>query len=857
MPNVIDLPALLELLGYVDGEFFQLCEQPPGQVFRSHVLDHADARTITTHQDRNVWFGISPTTGPSRANAGRGGAADVTRLAAIHVDLDVKVGGCPTLEVAMLVVADLSEALGTRPAAVTFSGHGVQPLWPIEDGLIGDGFTTPRAAALLRRWGRLVANVADRRQCGVDSLYDLPRVLRAPGSVNWKHPAVPVQAAAYAEGGAPITIAHLVEVLREYDIPEMPDDGTDPGVVVSAPAEWEWREHTCKYVTEMIAGWATETPTARHPWLASQATRLASAHRNSCLAAADHLAGEQSLADRFRTLAADTGDRRGATPGEIRGALNWGIERASTFSPARAAKELGEHVHTEQPMDVPWLNAPHLPAVAQATPPPGPDPPTPPDDVEPPANTERLTDDGNANALIERHGVGIRYCHEKGRWLTWTGHRWRWEPSGGGTVREYAKDTARRIHPGTKPARLWRNRSLSAMGTSSTLVQAATDNRVVVDLDQLDSDPWVLNTPGGVVDLRTGTLHAPTAAALHTRATAHTPDPAAPQEAWRAFLSTTFGGDLELIGYLQRLVGYSATGYIGPHILPFAHGSGGNGKGAFLEAVTKVLGDYATAAPNAFLMAQNYSPHETEIARLAGARMVLCSEVNGTDKFDEAKVKRLTGGDTLTARFMRQDHFTFAPTHHLWLLGNDKPAVTSGGRAFWRRCRLIPFLHEVPDNLIIDDLQGILARDHGPAILAWIVQGAVDYHRGGLREPNSVTDATLEYAHDQDTVGRFVEEMCRRSTSDVLKVETSVLGGAYEKWCAAEGETPVTGKRFGTELRNRFQVKDVRTHGRRWHTGIALIEPDQGGPADHTEPPSRPDPTTSGELFRLREWGTR
>jgi putative DNA primase/helicase len=456
-----------------------------------------------------------------------------------------------------------------------------------------------------------------------------------------------------------------------------------------------------------------------------------------------------------------------------------------------------------------------------------------------PLMTERQTDDGNANALISAHGEDMRYCNERGRWLTWNEYRWVWQPAGGGYAREYVKDVARAL-PDVTEYRLWRNKSLGAVGTTNTLIQAATDPRVVVALTELDAQAWSLNTPAGVVDLHTGELGDPADHALHTRSTTAVPDTAADPSVWLEFLAVTFNGDSELIGYMQRLVGYSATGYVGPHVLPFAYGSGGNGKGVFLESIGKVLGDYATTGPNSFLMARQHPGHDTEIARLSGARMVLCSEVNEADRFDEAKVKQLTGGDTLTARFMRQDFFSFEPTHHLWLMGNHKPAVTTGGRSFWRRCRLIPFLHEVPPEAEIDDLQGILARDHGPAILSWIIAGAVDFASGGLREPESVKAATAEYAKDQDTVGRFVEEMTSLApNSTVVKTEVSALAAAYVKWCEEMGEEGVTGKRLSMDLANRYGVRSGRDNRRRWYLGIALNDtapPWQRGPAEAPPP---------------------
>jgi putative DNA primase/helicase len=440
------------------------------------------------------------------------------------------------------------------------------------------------------------------------------------------------------------------------------------------------------------------------------------------------------------------------------------------------------------------------------------------------------SDDGNALLLVERFGHRIRYCHDRGKWLAWDGQRWQWSDRGGGVVREYAKRIARSLPEDDKPAITHKRRSLGAVGTTAMLTQAATDDRVSVALADLDAHPWELNTPAGIVDLRTGRLSPANPAKLHTRMTSCAPDPTADPTAWTAFLADTFD-DPELITYLQRLVGYSAVGLVGPHVLPFCHGSGGNGKGVFLEACMKVLGDYATTAPSGFLMATVHAKHETEIARLAGARMVLCSEVNEDDHFDEAKVKQLTGGDTLTARFMQQDHFTFTPTHQLWLMGNHKPAVRSGGRSFWRRLRLVPFEREVPEDKVVDDLQGILAAEHGPALLQWIVAGAASYAAGGLRDPDSVRAATADYAHDQDTVSRFLEELCHVGGGEHVQTKVGAVRTAYEQWCTEAGEVPVSAKAFGLALQ-RAGIGSRRTKAARYYLGITVLNTDDASPGN-------------------------
>lgn len=425
-------------------------------------------------------------------------------------------------------------------------------------------------------------------------------------------------------------------------------------------------------------------------------------------------------------------------------------------------------------------------------------------DEDPASMILELTDDANAEALIRAYGTRLRYNIDTARWLVWRGDRWHAQPIGGGYARELAKMTARRLpedgREGSTKTLKHKRYSLSERGVTALLNHARTDERLIVTAAQLDSHAWELNTPAGILDLRTGTLGPADPDKLHTRITSCAPDFDADRALLRRVLAQIFP-DAEILGYVQRLFGYSAVGEVLDHVLPFCYGPGGNGKGTILEAVRAVLGDYAGAAPSGFLMATTYAKHETELADLSGLRLVICSEVNEEDKFDEAKVKRLTGGDTVKARFMRQDYFEFPPTHHLWLMGNHQPDVEAGGDGFWRRLRLIPFTNKVAEDQIIPNLQGILATDHGPALLAWIAEGARDYAAGGLREPAGVKAATADYAHDVDTIGRFLEDECYTGPSYADQaVKVTDLKFAYEKWCLANGEKPVTGRAFPSQL---------------------------------------------------------
>ncbi|MCU1613734.1 MAG: hypothetical protein JWO98_1274 [Frankiales bacterium] len=435
--------------------------------------------------------------------------------------------------------------------------------------------------------------------------------------------------------------------------------------------------------------------------------------------------------------------------------------------------------------------------------------------------TYTRTDDGNALRLVDEHEDHIRYVPQRGKWLVWEEHHWSWDDAG--QVREMARVIARALPNGEGEAK-HRARSLSSGGLAAMVTVAQTDPRIVAPMHHLDAKPMQLNTPGGIVDLATGKITPADPTEMHTRSTAVAPDPNADTPRWRQFLADTFGEQSDIAAFVQRLAGYSASGDTRFHVLPFLNGPGGNGKSVFLDVLRTILGDYAASTPSSFLMA-GQQQHETEVARLHGLRLVVASEVNRDARFDEAKMKLLTGGDALTARFMRQDHFTFEPTHHLWLMGNHLPAVKAGGDSFWRRLRLIPFTRSVPEERKIDGLAQILAAEEGPGILAWIVAGAVDAFADALRAPDAVMAFTESYAEEEDSLARFISDCCHVGGGIQVTTNTSKLRAAYDAWCHDEGgESPLKPQVFGRELRTRFGIEQKRSNGRRFYVGIALLE---------------------------------
>ena len=331
----------------------------------------------------------------------------------------------------------------------------------------------------------------------------------------------------------------------------------------------------------------------------------------------------------------------------------------------------------------------------------------------------------------------------------------------------------------------------------------------------------VLGTPGGTVDLRTGEVRPAAQKDYITKQTSVAPEPGEPT-LWLSFLNDALGGDADLIRFVQQWFGYSLTGDTREHALAFAYGSGGNGKSVWLNTMTAIMGDYAvTAALDTFTASRN-ERHSTELAMLNGARLVTASETERGKAWAESKLKALTGGDPITARFMARDFFTFQPRFKLTVAANDQPSLSTVDDAMRRRFNILPFVHKppAPDRTLKDRL-----RDEHGRILAWAIEGCLDWQANGLVRPQAVTVATAEYFDAQDVFGQWVGEKC---TVDPTDWDTPTR--LFESWKSyAQGASIDAGnsKDFAGELRRRSFRDDRTGAGRKW-VGIALA-PDWAG----------------------------
>ena len=443
------------------------------------------------------------------------------------------------------------------------------------------------------------------------------------------------------------------------------------------------------------------------------------------------------------------------------------------------------------------------------------------DDSDPVVSSDESvwgTEDALALSFTRRYHRDWRYVAGWGKWLVWDGQRWRTEDTLAATdlIRSVCRQTALRADNPRVATKL------ASAGTVSGVERLArADRRHAATTDEWDADPWLLNTQGGVLDLKTGRMRPHERADRMTKITTATPG--GDCQTWRQFIDEVTGGDKELEFYLQRMVGYALTGSTQEHALFFLYGTGANGKSVFVNTLATILGDYATNAPMDTFMETRTDRHPTDMAGLRGARFVAAIETEQGKRWAESKLKNLTGGDKISARFMRQDFFEFFPQFKLFVAGNHKPAIRNIDEAMKRRLHLIPFTITVPPERRDKNLQQkLLAERDG--ILAWAVQGCLDWQRHGrLKPPQRVVDATEEYFEAEDALGRWLDERCVRETC--AKSLTAELFNDWKQWAEAAGEFVGAQRRFSDQLITRGLEKWRNGMGVRGFQGIGLKHP--------------------------------
>jgi putative DNA primase/helicase len=443
------------------------------------------------------------------------------------------------------------------------------------------------------------------------------------------------------------------------------------------------------------------------------------------------------------------------------------------------------------------------------------------DSVRPPA----FSDDALALCFADQHVCELRYVAEWGKWLCWDGARWQFDHTL--AVFDSARATCRAAAAKCNKFKLAKELA-SARTRAAVVSMAREDRRLAATVEQWDADVWLLNTPKGVIDLRTGEMRIHRAYDYITHITAVAPKGDCPL--WRGFLDRVTAGDAEMQHYLQRVAGYALTGSTREHALFFLYGKGRNGKGTFVNAVSGILDDYRRTTPIETFVASQSDKHPTDLAGLRGSRLVTVTETEEGRRWAESRIKMLTGGDEVSARFMRQDFFDYTPQFKLMISGNHKPSLRSVDEAIRSRFNLIPFTVTIPVEERDKDL-GDKLKAEWPGILQWMIDGCLDWQERGLAPPESVTAATIAYLDAQDSVAAWLDECCECDANAWERSQT--LFANWKAWAERSGHFVGDTKTFRDRLDGRDGIEHRLEPGtkRAGYQGVRLKPPEQP-PAD-------------------------
>ena len=406
-----------------------------------------------------------------------------------------------------------------------------------------------------------------------------------------------------------------------------------------------------------------------------------------------------------------------------------------------------------------------------------------------------FTEEALASRFAGLHEKDFRYVSPWGQWFFYDGARWQPEKT------KLATDKARLV---CRDAAAQCNEPRTVMGILSKRVISAveslsqSDRKIAATVDQWDSDIWSLNTPDGVLNLKTGKMRSHSQTDYFTKLTGAGPSGECPN--WLKFLDRVTGNDVDLVTFLQRVTGYCLSGDVSAHALFFLFGTGANGKSVFIDTVAGILADYQRTAPIETFTATPGDRHPTDLAGLRGARLVTAVETEEGRRWAESRIKTMTGGDRISARFMRQDFFEYTPQFKLLIAGNHKPGLRSVDEAIRRRFHLVPFAVTIPkeerDPYLKDKL-----KSEWPGILSWAVKGCLDWQRQGLNPPKAVTDATAAYLEQEDSLAAWILECCE--TNPNSREGSLALFSNWKNWAEKTGEFAGTNKRFAQNLEAR------------------------------------------------------
>ena len=415
-----------------------------------------------------------------------------------------------------------------------------------------------------------------------------------------------------------------------------------------------------------------------------------------------------------------------------------------------------------------------------------------------------------AEYLKCQYGEDIRFNHTCRQWFIWNGKYWKADNKG--RINLLAIKSARHLYAeaikwGKKDANAleiakYANRAQDEYHLRATIKLAESIDEIAMTQDEFDKKQNLFNLKNGTYNLITHELQPHLRDDFITKIMSYEYSPDAGASFWIRSVRFMFKRNNETIRYLQQLIGYSLAGNANEQIMVLLYGTGKNGKSTMISAWEFLLGDYARKGPQDMLMKQNVSRIPNDIAKIAGARLVVCEEISRGYRLDEAKVKNLTGGDIINARFLHQEFFEFRPTHLLVMVGNYKPKITDKDNGIWRRVKVLEFKVQIPSSIQISSTKiREKLKEELPGIFNWAIIGLKDYQKNGLIESKDVKAASAMYREESDEIAQFVNDNIIQETG--IKIEAKELYAEYLAHCKEIGCHPTGKNGFNTELRNR------------------------------------------------------
>ena len=710
------------------------------------------------------------------------------------------------------------EAVGLPPSIIVRSGFGLQVYWCFkEPWRLETVADRGRAKSLSTRFQARLRTLAQSHGWTIDSTHDLCRVLRVPGTFNRKLPADvrPVTAefsdCAYTQSdleeilegvedtGSPSPLFTPQESLPSAKLPLILDgcpwmQHCQNDAATLPEPEW-YRMLTVVARCHEAERWAHELSKGY-----SRYSRQETA-RKLRQASSDNIAPVTCL-----YIQSDLGGEKYCSECLFRGNVN---------SPIAIGRiEVGDAVTASAAANSPRPGPPSDSSSAENDPPGSAPPETESEVSAAAAKIERFTDLGNARRFAAKYRDRLRYCERWTRWYAWDGMRWREDEVlevcnlGTALIRSLyglAKKIPDEEERKAFLAHLIKSESWRSITAMINLAKA--DPAIAIRPSDLDSDPWLLTVRNGTIDLHTGQLRPYNQRDLITKLAPVAFEPEATCPNWLDFLYMVMNQRSSLVVFLQRAFGCCLTGITSDKAMFILYGAGGdNGKSTMVDIIQRLLGDYANRTPVETFLKKKENAIPNDIAKLKGARFVWASENERGSRLSEALIKEMTGGDKMSARFMRGEFFEFYPEFKPWLATNHKPQVR-GDRALWNRLKLIPFDVTIPkeQQKPRHEVTAMFQAEF-PGILNWAVQGCLAWQREGLGVPEEVAEATREYEAEQDTFAMFLSEKCVCVPN--ARVASTALYKVYRVWAEEHGESPVSHKVFGSFLSERGFQKD-------------------------------------------------